>query len=333
MDKEIKIIKGFASRFYDYDDNPLWFGDDSWVSEPDEDGNVRLITCDNFLEKIHFSLDYFTPQDIGIKSVNATASDIAAMGGIPEYLAFCISIPPYLDIDFLDGVADGMSGAVGEIGIKVVAGDTCATRDLLGISVFVTGRMKYDNVLRRRGTEPGEILAVTGVLGNSWVGRLFLNGVIEELPPEDRDIAISSHLNPTPRIDVGRTLADSGLVTTCSDLSDSLSRQAHLISMINGVGVDIDFQAIPLSDISMNALDELEVTKKELGLGCGEDFELLFTLKEKDYEELHSMIYEEHSVEIARIGSIVEGDSVYLVDGDDREEVSVIGYEHFTNLE
>jgi thiamine-monophosphate kinase len=256
----------------------LGIGDDTATIKPPA-GHHLLLTTDLLTEDIHFTLSTSTYEDIGYKAAVANLSDIAAMGGTPHALAVSIAIPSSGTVSVIDKLYRGLMTACRPYGVSLIGGDTSASRHGLFLSVTLTGYVAPKQILRRDGARVGDILYVTGTLGDSLAGLQLLRArTKKELRGPDIRYLIARHHRPTPRVQAGQFLATRGLATAAIDVSDGLSGDlAHLCEQ-SGVGVEIDAAALPFSRACRAYAVATRTDPIQLALRGGEDYELLFTV-------------------------------------------------------
>ena len=255
----------------------LGIGDDTAIIKPPP-GRHLLLTADLLIEDIHFTLSTATYEDIGYKAAVANLSDIAAMGGIPHALAVSIAIPRSMNAADVTGLYRGLMAACRPHGVSLVGGDTSASRHGLFLSITLTGYVASGRALRRDGARIGDIVYVTGTLGDSLAGlQILKTHPGKRLSGRDSRYLIARHQRPTPRIQAGQFLASCGLASAAIDVSDGLSGDlAHLCER-SAVGVELDAAALPLSRPCQAYAAAKKTDAIRLALRGGEDYELLFT--------------------------------------------------------
>lgn len=304
----------------------LGIGDDAAVLLPTP-RQLLLITTDMLVEAVHFDLTTTTPWQLGYKAIAVNLSDIAAMGGAPRHAVVSVALPPSLPADFIVNLYQGMKEICHEFGVNIVGGDTVSSPGGLVINVAVTGEVEPVNLVRRSGAQAGDIVAVTGYLGNSAAGLdLLTAGEWEEYAfawP-----LVTAHLSPRPQVKTGAVLAAAG-ATSMDDISDGLASEAHEIAKASGVGVKLYAEQIPLTAEVKAAAERFGKLPLDYALYGGEDFQLLFTMEARKFEEL---LAERPDLQLVKIGEIIEDDSqsVLLVDKEGGSEaIEARGYNHF----
>ena len=270
---EFSIIKQYFSSLGAGKNVLLSVGDDAAALRVDE-GCELIVSTDTSTAGVHFPDDLF-PEDIAYKSVAAAASDLAAMGASPLGMTLAISLPEH-DALWLHGFSQGLAAASSDFELPLVGGDT--TRGLLSITVTVMGQCAIGQKLLRSGASAGELLCVSGTLGDSALGLSMLQGKERglDIEFEDQEYLLSRFSRPTSRIRLGEDLV--GQATSCIDVSDGLLADAAHIADASGCKLVIDSAKLPLSAALVASIGRERAL--ELAAAGGEDFELLFSLPE-----------------------------------------------------
>ena len=223
----------------------LGIGDDCAAIEiPGPD--YLLWTVDTLVEGVHFDLAYTTLAQLGWKSLTVNLSDIAAMGGDPGSALLSLGWPPDRDRSLALEFAAGLAQAAREYGVAVIGGDTVASPGGLIVTVTLTGRVPADQMLRRAGAGVGDLIFVTGPLGEAAAGLKILRQGLE-LPQELKEALTEAQLRPRPQLRAGRLLAQEGLATALIDTSDGIATDLYHICRASGVGARIPAAAVPVS--------------------------------------------------------------------------------------
>lgn len=305
---EFGLIDRLAERVEDKEGLIKGIGDDCAVLE---DGDTyNLMTTDMLVSGDHFNRDWHTPKQIGSKSIVVNISDIAAMGGYPEWGLISIALPDDIDVEYIDEIYSGMLEASKEYDLTIIGGDT-THGDILVINVVVIGKVEKENLCLRGDAEVGDFVCVTGDLGKSWAGLDLLRA--------GKEGYTGYHLEPKCRLEEGRKLAPH--VNAMIDVSDGLASEVNHICRESNVGALIDKDKVPISEKTKGAARTLDKDPMFWALSGGEDFELVFTIP----KEKISLIQE---IDHVIVGEITE-EGVYLVDGEKTELKG--GYDHFKN--
>ncbi len=320
---------GFIDRISGRVGNPeevvVGIGDDAAVTVLSP-GMVLLSTSDMLVEGVHFDLAWSDPYSLGRKSLSVNLSDIAAMGGIPKFALLSVAIPPELPLDFLERFIEGFIAQAVSYGVTLTGGDTSSSRGGFVISVTLQGEQYPEKVVRRSGACAGDIICVSGTLGDSALGLQML------IKGERSGAAIMRHLDPQPRNVLGRTLADAAIPSSMIDVSDGLLADLGHILAKSGTGARVAIDSLPLSSCFKRAVESSSPEFRRYTLSGGEDYELLFTVSPERLDDARSAA-EASGTAVTAIGGITSGNGIILVDsagGHYTPESS--GYDHFAHV-
>jgi thiamine-monophosphate kinase len=307
-------------------------GDDCAVLEKDGD-SCLLLTTDTLVEGVHFDLDWHPPYLLGRKCASVNLSDIAAMGGQPRTCLLSVGFPGTVPAWF-DDFMSGFTAVLAEYDTLLVGGDTVKSREDIILSVTVTGEGDMKQICYRSGAKPGDLIWISGPLGNAAAGlELCRSGQCRspEMSGKWQQL-IHDHLDPEPQVDLGRLLSSWGFVHAMMDISDGLATDlAHLCDE-SGVGAEIQQDLLFVSKLLENAAAEMNADVFEWILKGGEDYQLLFTTRASDEQELRRMLSEKSGRAISCIGRIIEEPGVFLCNDSERREISYQGFDHFTGV-
>jgi len=316
----IDLIKQDA--IVDPGDVVVGIGDDAAVYVPGA-GKYELLTTDMLVENVHFDLSNTSAWQLGYKAIAVNLSDIAAMGGRPRHTVVSIGLPPHLSVDFVVDLYKGMKELCREFMVNIIGGDTVSSPGGLVINIGVVGEVEPAKLLKRSGAKPGDLVVVTGTLGDSACGLdlLFRQGW------EKFDFAwplVTAHLTPRPQVAVGPTLAAFG-ATSADDISDGLASEAHELARASGVGLRLYADKIPFSGEIVQAAAMLGKKPLDYALFGGEDFQLVFTIGAEKIACLP-----QDGVSFTTVGEVFSGQGVLLVDvAGASTELEPKGYNHF----
>ncbi|MBS3817349.1 MAG: thiamine-phosphate kinase [Candidatus Thermoplasmatota archaeon] len=307
---EFGLIDKIAEKLKDEPDERIvkGIGDDCAVVLEGET-NI-LLTTDMLVEGDHFDREWQTPWQIGWKSVIVNISDIAAMGGIPEWGLISVAFPEETTVPFADELMQGMVDASEEYGLKIIGGDT-THGDLLTINIAVTGKVDNDHLSLREDAESGDLICVSGDLGKSWAGLESLKA--------GKEGYTDFYLQPDCKLEVARTIAPH--VNAMIDVSDGLASEVTHIADESGLGAEIEKDKIPISKETTRTGETLNKDPLQWALSGGEDFELVFTIPEERLDEIEE-------IEPIVVGKMTE-EGRYLIDPDGKKERLQGGYDHF----
>lgn len=303
----------------------IGIGDDAAVLIPTPH-LLQLITTDMLVENVHFDLRTSSARQLGYKAIAVNLSDIAAMGGVPRHVVVSIALPNSLSVDFIVNLYEGMKEICHEFGVNIVGGDTVSSPQGLVINVTAMGEVGSDQLQRRSGASVGDLVVVTGTLGDSGCGLdLLVQGQWQEfgfaLP------LVTRHLTPRPQVIAGSLLASLGS-TSMNDISDGLASEVNEIAVASKVGIRIYGEKVPLSLESKQATLQLGKSALDYALYGGEDYQLVFTIPPDKWKPLSER---EIGVSLTVVGEVVEQmQGVLLVNGDGNiSPLESKGYNHF----
>ena len=278
-------------------------GDDTSVTVQDET-KYLLCTTDTLVEDIHFSLKHTSSYNLGKKAVSISLSDIAAMGGAPTFLLTSIILPASTPVDFINLLYKGIKERADEFAVALVGGNTSASPEKIVITTIMLGEVPKDQVIFRKGASAGDVVYVTGRLGDSSLGLKIWKEKDDKIitDPFLKD-AMLAHIDPFPRVREGRKLAEKKLATSMIDISDGLISDLRHIAEESMVGAKIWLDKIPISTALKRWLVDhpADIT---LSLSGGEDYELLFTAPKANTPLIENMA-KELGIPITQIGEIV----------------------------
>lgn len=304
----------------------IGIGDDCAVYKTAHD-RVSLVTTDTMVEGVHFDLAWHPPVELGRKAASINISDIAAMGGQPRFALLSLALTPSLDSQWLSGFMAGFLAVLLEHDVVLIGGDTVQAGRENIFSITVLGEMAEAELLTRKGARLGDVVLVSGFLGEAAAGlHLCRLGLVRDSVWQPLVVA---HLDPVPQVALGRVLAASGLVHAMQDLSDGLATDLAHICTESGVGAVVAAEDIPLSPLLGQAAKTCVHSALDWALAGGEDYQLLFTAGEQQVDALCSLVREKVGRELFAVGRIVEGSGVFLEEAGQRQEISYRGYEHF----
>ena len=271
-------------------------GDDAAVLNPTA-GKVTLVSTDLLLEGVHFDLSYFPLKHLGYKSVSVNASDIYAMNGTPKQITVSVGMSSKFSVEAIAEIYEGINLACEKYKIDLVGGDTTASKQGLIISVTVIGEANENEVVYRNGAQEFDLICVSGDLGGAYAGfqllerekRVFIDN--PEMQPDlaGHDYILERQLKPEARKDIIEFFKAMDIQpTSMIDVSDGLASELFHIAEQSKVGVTIYEDKIPIDATTYNMARELDLDPTLTALSGGEDYELLFTIKQSDYNKLEN---------------------------------------------
>ena len=287
---EFDLIEEIRRRF-DVPQDTLGIGDDCAVL-PQHDGKETLVSTDMLVDGVHFLSDDVTALDLGWKSAAVNISDIAGMGGRPVGSFLSFALPGRLDDDWLLKFIEGYKLLSDMFGCPLLGGDTTSSPDRLCISVTVLGESETSKSHKRSDARVGDLVCVTGCLGDSAAGlQIILDeaaGLRRKSERSDLDWAlVDSHYRPFPQVEAGLTLSATEGVHAMMDISDGVGSDLRHILKASGVEAEVDVNKLPLSPELKEACSLNEGWDPvHFALDGGEDYQLLFTATAGAVEEL-----------------------------------------------
>lgn len=301
-------------------------GDDAAVLEVDA-GHQLLTSTDLLIETCHFDFAWTRPVDLGHKSIAVNLSDIAAMGGIPRYLYVGLACPGDTEINRIESFLEGVLAEAAVHGAALVGGDTCGSPGPWIIAVTVEGVVPKGEAIGRDGARPGDMVLVSGTLGDSALALSML-----KQGQATSAFLANRHHRPEARVSLGRALAASGRVSAMIDVSDGIvSDLAHILKASRVAGI-LDPAALPRSEVFGQSL-AADPALAELALHGGEDYELLFTATAQDVPGIQG-IARQFGLPVTPIGEIRSGAPELMLRSNSGQEIrcSLHGFDHFSGV-
>jgi len=265
-----------------------------------------LATCDCQVESVHFLKDVITPHQLGRRIVAINVSDIAAMGGEPTWGLVSLVLPEETEVDYIESLYEGMRSAFDELGGVVVGGNVSRSPDRLMIDFFLLGRVAPDRLVLRSGARAGDLVLVTGHLGDSRAGFECMRQPQLDISREDRNFLLARHLTPRPRLKEGQLLASTGSVHAMADVSDGLAADLGHICSASGRGARIFAAEIPVSDACRRAAEAAGADAARWAMTGGEDYELVFTTSPGEAPKLQQILEEAGGTPVHIVAEILE---------------------------
>jgi thiamine-monophosphate kinase len=281
-------------------------GDDAAVMRPKR-GVEWVITTDAFLEYVHFLMRAHPPEAVGYKALARATSDLAAMGARPLYFLLSVALPASCTGKWFDSFLEGMARAARGFGLVLAGGDTTKS-DLAAINLTIVGEVQSGQTVLRSGARPGNLICVSGRLGEAELGLQLL--LRNSHKTRKWKPLLQKHLYPQPRLDLGRWLAKPGRATAMIDMSDGLSTDLKHLCEASGVGARVLSTKIPKVAVPSH-LQKIGLDPLRLALEGGEDYELLFTVPKLFAKHLPRLF---RGVPITVIGEITREKRNLLID-------------------
>lgn len=259
-------------------------------------GNEKtVISSEIFVEGVHFGWDYMPLRHLGYKLTMAAVSDIIAMNAKPQQLLVNIALSNRFTIEAIDEIYNGIKYACDKLEIDVVGGDTSSSVTGLTISMTAIGSALEENIVYRKGAKEHDLIVLTGDLGGAFLGLQVLEreAQVTKVNPnnkpdfENYTYLIERQLKPEARLDILNILAELQLKPTAMiDVSDGLSSELIHLSKQNGYGMNVYEEKLPLDSAVIRTAEEFNINPITCALSGGEDFELLFTIDQADFDKI-----------------------------------------------
>lgn len=302
-----RVTKQFKSQ---QESTILGVGDDA--AAVNSGSHLSLISTDVLTEGVHFDLSYFPIKHLGYKSVVVNLSDIAAMNGIPKQITVNIALSNRFSLEAIDEFYEGVQAACENYNIDLIGGDTSSSRAGLFISVTAIGQVTKEKLVKRSGARDKDIICVTGDLGGAYMGlqvlarekQVYLANPKMQPKLDEHEYIVGRQLRPEARTDIIHELDELSIVpTSMIDISDGLASELLHLNKNSNVGFRIFEEQLPIDNQTYETAISFNLDPITCVLNGGEDYELLFTIKQSDYEKL-----KKHA-DIHFIGHVEKSDS------------------------
>ena len=316
------ISRSQNKKWSSYQQLILGIGDDAAAFHAED--SIQLLTTDSLFQDVHFTLETTPWKELGWKALAVNLSDIAAMGGVPQYAVVSLTLPEHTEVADVETLYQGMLELAEQFEVAIIGGDTNRA-PLVSITITVLGKTKnrHGQMMTRSAASPGDKIAVTGYLGAAAAGLEMLANQLQ-LDPEATTELRNAFLHPCPRIAEGQLLVTKG-VKTAIDISDGLISDLNHICESSRVGARVEVDRVPISPAVKANFGKRAL---ELALSGGEDYELLFAAG----TEVMAKVKKALSCPVSVIGEIVaeKAGKVALVDSDGKPfQLRKAGWEHF----
>ncbi len=307
-------------------------GDDAAVLAASE--KQRVVTTDMLLEGVHFDLSYIPLHHLGYKAVAVNVSDVAAMNAVPKQITVSIGLSNRFSVEAVEALYKGIHAACKSYNVDLIGGDTTASYSGLVISVTAIGEVDKDSVSLRSGAKKGDILCATGDLGGAYIGLQVLEREKQEFKAnpqmqpklDNYQYVVQRQLKPDARMDIIHELAELKIVPgSMIDVSDGLASELLHICRQSDVGIQVYEEHLPIDKQTYDTAVEFGLDPITCVMNGGEDYELLFTIRQDDYEKL-----KKHP-DIHFIGYVTEhaGKANLITKGGNVVEIKAQGFNHF----
>ncbi|MGH7035398.1 MAG: thiamine-phosphate kinase, partial [Stellaceae bacterium] len=266
------------------------------------------------------------PDLVAKKLLRVNLSDLAAKGAQPFGYLLTTVLPRARNEAWLDAFSTGLAADQKEFGIMLLGGDSSSTPGPTTLSLTAIGRVAKGKAVLRSGARPGDLICVSGTIGDAALGLGLLKGEFAAASKKDRNFLIDRYRLPRPRLALGQTLV--GLATAMVDVSDGLVADLKHICDASGAAAWIYADSLPRSEAARKLSKTLK-NMRGLQLGGGDDYELLFTSPPSSAYRIGDVMHEV-GVTVACIGEMEPGEGVKVLDAKKRPiRIDIAGYSHF----
>lgn len=310
---EFGLIEKLAQRLKVRGGVKLGIGDDGAILNALQ---TPIVTCDALVEGVHFRRDWMSATQIGRKALAVNVSDLAACGARPVAAFVTLAASPETQAEWIFALYDGMESVCEEFQFTTAGGDTVSSAQIV-ISITLIGELlsEAQQPIARDGAQIGDVLAVSGTLGDSAAGLEILRNSEKAalLNNPDREFLLERHCNPTPRLALMRELLKfhRGAIHAALDLSDGLGGDAKHMAKRSKKRLIIEAQRLPLSPQLQNSAPLLESDAIESALAGGEDYELLLAIAPEHWLEI-ARVADVFGVPLTQIGTVENGEGVEI---------------------
>ncbi|MFC1768761.1 thiamine-phosphate kinase [Nanoarchaeota archaeon] len=285
----------------------LGIGDDCAVVKIG--GKLVCITTDTLIDGNHFSTKYFSPNQIGMKAMESNVSDIASMGGMPRYALVSLNLRKDSTVEFVKGLYKGIKKVCKKYGVCLIGGDTTSGKEI-SITITLMGEVEKGYLCKRSEAKIGDFIFVSGDLGKSFAGMHLLQKGL-------KGKSVKDHLEPRSRLDFSKRFAKN--INAMADVSDGLATDVRNICLMSNVGAVIYKDNIPVSESTVDAAQKVGKDPYDYALFGGEDFELVFTVSEKNLGKVPGYL----------VGEITKKKGVRIYQNGKESVLKRFGFDHF----
>jgi len=280
-----------------HSESVLGVGDDAAVIKPDH-GKVMLVSKDLLIENIHFDMVYTPLKHLGYKSVVVNVSDIVAMNGTPKQILVGLGVSSKYSAEAIQELYGGIRRACQHYQLDLIGGDTTTSPAGLFISITIIGEAEAEKVVYRRGASANDLVCVSGDLGAAYIGLLILEREKSEflanpnMQPDlsEKEYLLERQLKPEARGDITKLLDELGIQpTSMIDISDGLASEILHLCKASNTGVALYEDKIPIDQLTYDTAKELGIVPTVAALNGGEDYELLFTVRQTDFGKVKNL--------------------------------------------
>ncbi|MBT3351347.1 MAG: thiamine-phosphate kinase [Nitrospinaceae bacterium] len=329
---EFALIERLRSKLTKSLEGPnviVGIGDDAAVLDAG-DGKCWVVSCDAQVQGTHFPKTGASGFSVGHKGLAVNISDVASMGARPLYALISLGVTDDTSLEFLDEVYEGINAKAEQWGLAVVGGNVTRTEGPFFIDVFITGEVARENLLLRSGARPGDLILVTGNLGDAAAGFYILNHPELKIGYESRTMLTFAHQRPQPRVREAQAISALCKATAMMDISDALAGDVEHICKASEVGAVIWEHELPISTAALDLASIVQVDPKEWALYGGEDYQLLLTAPVSEVPALQEAVRSVGGGSLTPIGEILlPSEGILIKKRSGTEPLEVKSWDHF----
>ena len=270
-----------------------------------------VCTTDTLIEGDHFSLEYYSPEQVGMKAIEVNVSDIGSMGAVPKYALISLALRKGMDVAFVERLYKGMRSAAGKYGIEIIGGNTAHANQIV-IHVDLIGFLEIKKLKLRSMAKPGDFILVSGDLGGSAAGlNLLKNNIPGHAKTKKR------HLEPKAKFHKVRPFLR--YINAMQDISDGLASEITHVCSQSKVGALLFADNVPIKEETRQAAHAIRKDALQYALYGGEDFELVYTVSEKNLNKVRGYL----------IGEITSKKDIMMYRNGKNIPLRKRGYDHF----
>ena len=331
---EFELIKNLTQFFpVENTSTELGVGDDAAIINAE--GKKVLVSTDMFTEGVDFNLGYVPLKHLGYKVVVAGISDIISMNAVPTQIMISVAVSNRFPVEALEEIYAGIQLACRRYKVDLVGGDTTSSQAGLVINVTAIGLESSEKIINRSGAKPNDLLVVTGDLGGAYMGlqilerehSVYLKNPNMQPEMEGYDYILERQLKPEARADIKGILEELGVKpTSMIDVSDGLASEVLHLSDRSKVGFRIYEEKIPIDELTISTADDFNLNPVMTALNGGEDYELLFTISQSDFDKI------KNNPDFTVIGHVVEkeqGNYLVLRGSNELAELTAQGWDAY----
>lgn len=321
---EFGLIELIKKKVYQRNKRTLvTIGDDAAVIKSSS-SKYLILTTDTLLEKVHFDLSYFSFRNLGHRALAANLSDIAAMGGLPVTALVTLGLPSYVSVENVLELYAGMNLLAKKFNCPISGGDLTSSPKGLFITIAVLGEVEKNFLTLRSKAKAGDLICVTGELGEVQAGLELLQKSKKIKFPKS---LVQKHLTPQPKIFEAREIIKKLKPNSMIDISDGLASEVSHIAKASKLGAVIYESEIPLSPKAKQVGKILNKSPLNWALYSGEEYELLFTISKS---KIDKPIKLSKKIKLTLVGEMKKEAGVFLVKPDGKKEkIKKGGFRHF----